>query len=106
MCSGFPGFCTCLEQLGPGGLFKKRPETSPGLFGPISGSITPFISGFVTPRFKTIKIRNPLGFSDIKNMLKDQLLKTSGLQFDKWVFGPEKFSGFPRKRARAIFLPQ
>ena len=73
MCSRFPGFSTCLEQLGPGGLFNKRPETSPGLFGPISGSITPFISGFVTPRIKAIKIRNPLGFSDIKNMLKDHL---------------------------------
>ena len=32
-------------------------------------------------------------FSYIKNTLKDQLFKTSGLQFDNWLFGPEKFSG-------------
>ena len=25
-------------------------------------------------------------------MLKDQLFKTSGLKFDNWLFGPEKFS--------------
>ena len=31
-------------------------------------------------------------------MLKDQRFKTSGLQFDNWLFGPEKFSGLSRDR--------
>jgi len=31
-----------------------------------------------------MKLRNPLGFSSIKNILKDQLFKTSQLQFDNW----------------------
>ena len=30
-------------------------------------------------------------------MLKDQLLKTSGLQFDNWLFQPEMFSGHSEK---------
>ena len=38
------------------------------------------------------------GFSYIKITLKDQLFKTSGLQFDNWLFGPEKFSGPSRNR--------
>ena len=29
-------------------------------------------------------------------MLKDRLSKTSGWQFHKWLFGPEKFSGLSR----------
>ena len=31
-------------------------------------------------------------FSYIKSVLKDQLFKTSGLQFGNWLFGPERFS--------------
>ena len=31
-------------------------------------------------------------------MFKDQLFKTSGLQFDNWLFGPEKFWGPLRNR--------
>ena len=31
-------------------------------------------------------------------MLKDQLFKISGLQFDNWLFGPEKLSGHSRNR--------
>ena len=38
----------------------------------------------------------PSCFSCITNMLRDQLLKTSGLQVDNWFFGPEKFSGLSR----------
>ena len=34
-----------------------------------------------------------LVFFYIKNMLKDQLFKTSGLQFDNGLFGLHKFSG-------------
>ena len=40
--------------------------------------------------FSAIKLRNLLAFSCIKNMLKGQLLKTSGLQFDNWLFGHEE----------------
>ena len=39
--------------------------------------------------FFGLKLHNPLGFSWAKNILKDQLFKTSGLQFDNWLFEPE-----------------
>ena len=47
-------------------------------------------------------------------MLKDQRLKTSGLLFDNWLFGPEKFSGLSRNRlqgpvsreSRKLFGPE
>ena len=35
-------------------------------------------------------------------MLKDRLPKTSGWQFHKWLFGPEKFSGRSRNGPLAI----
>ena len=41
-----------------------------------------------------MKLRNPLGFSDIKDMLKDRIFKTRGLQFDNWLFGPESSRDF------------
>lgn len=44
---------------------------------------------FETARLKAIKLRNPLGFSYINNILKDQLLKTRGLQFEDWFSGPK-----------------
>ena len=34
----------------------------------------------------------------VKNMLKDRLFKTSGLQFDNLPFGPKKFLGLLRNR--------
>ena len=34
----------------------------------------------------------------IKNILKGQPFKTSRLQFDNWLFGPNKFSGLSRNR--------
>ena len=37
-------------------------------------------------------------------MLKGQLLKTSGLQFDKWLFGPEKFSGLSKPDPRSFHI--
>ena len=40
--------------------------------------------------------------SYIKNVLKDQLLKTSGLQFGNWLSGLEKFSGLSRNRPRDL----
>ena len=43
-----------------------------------------------------LKPCNPPEFSDIKNMLKDQLVKTSAFHFDKWVLGPELFLGLSR----------
>ena len=39
-------------------------------------------------------------------MLKDQLLKISRLQFDDWLFGPEKFAGLSRNRPLVWVLPQ
>jgi len=76
--------------LGP---VLKSPETLRAYFGCHN---FPYI--FTTQRFKAIKLRNPLGFSYIKKTLRDQLLKTSGLQFDKCLFGPENFSGLSRIR--------
>ena len=46
----------------------------------------------------TIKLRNPLSFSYIKNISKGQLFETSRLQLDNWLFGPEKISGLLRNR--------
>ena len=48
---------------------------------------------FANPRFLSIKRHNLFGFSCIKNMLRDQLFKTSGLQFDNSLFGPKTFLG-------------
>ena len=52
-------------------------------------------------------VRDPLGISYIKNMLRYHLSKTSALQFDNRIFGPEKFSGLSRNRpqARVPFRP-
>ena len=36
----------------------------------------------------------------IKNILKGQPFKTSRLQFDNWLFGPNKFSGLSRNRSQ------
>ena len=69
----------------PGSCSSKVPR----LCGPFSGATIRFIP-FGTPRFSAINFRNLLAFSCIKNMLKSQLLKTSGLQFDNWPFGREE----------------
>ena len=39
-----------------------------------------------------------------KKTLKDQLFKTSGLQFDNWLFRPKKFPGLSRNRPQAAIL--
>ena len=44
--------------------------------------------------------------SYIKNVLKDQLLKTSGLQFDNRLSAPEKFSRFTRNRRPGLLRAQ
>ena len=75
-------FCSDLSW----GLFLESPENFLG--GHTSLCI------FAMPRFKVIKLRNPLGFYWIKNMMKDQLFKTSRLQFDNWLLGPETVSEF------------
>ena len=72
----------------PGACFSKVPK----LFGPISGVTIAFISSQRRGSKPSGKLRNPLGFLDMKSMLKDQLFKTSGLRYDNWHFGPEKFS--------------
>ena len=55
-----------------------------------------------------------LGFSYIQILLKGQLFETSGLYFDNWLFGPEKFSELSRNRplgpvsrkSRELFGPE
>ena len=89
-----------LITCNPGACFSKVPK----LFGPISGATIAFIYIFATPRFYAIKLRNPLGFSYSKNMLKDQIFKTNELPFDIWLLGPEKFSGLSRNRPLDIFV--
>ena len=55
---------------------------------------------FATPRFYVIKICSPLGFSCIKNMFKNHLFKTSGLQFHNWgPFRARKVFGTLEKQA-------
>ena len=62
------------------GIMGPVSQKSPKLFKSISFATIPFISSQCQV-FKPSNF-NPLGFSFIKNMLKDQLFKTSGLQFD------------------------
>ena len=37
-------------------------------------------------------------------MIKDHLFKPSGLMFDNWLFGPEKFSGLSRNRPLVLTM--
>ena len=43
-----------------------------------------------------VKLYSYFSFCYLENTLKDRLSKTSGWQFRKWLFGPEKFSGLSR----------
>ena len=79
----------------PWGLFLKSPET------------------FLVPQlFLYLRIAKVLSFVillvflTLKSCLKGQLFKTSGLQIDNWLFGPEKFSGLSRNRPLLRILPQ
>ena len=74
--------------------------------GPVSQKSRNFSGLFRVLQFplylrNATKLRNPLGFSYIKNMLKDPLFKTRGLQFDNWLFGPEKITGRSRNRPQS-----
>ena len=64
-----------------------------GIMGPVSQKSPKLFKSISLPQFPLYhpnakvlghqtSILNSLGFSYIKNMLKDQLFKTSGLQFD------------------------
>ena len=81
------------EKQAPGACFSKVPK----LFGPVSEATIPFISSqcWVLNHQRS---QSSLCYTYIKNMLKDQLFKTSGLLFENWLFGPEKFSGLSRNR--------
>ena len=81
------------HYFGAWGLFLEIPETFRVYFGCRNSFYV-----FGTPRFYAIKLGNPLGFSCIKNILKDQLFRTSRLKFDNCVFCLEKFSGLSRNR--------
>ena len=90
-----------MAKIWPGASFSKVPKR----FGPISGATILFISYLRNPGVVGHQLRNPLVFCDIKNMLRDQLFKTSGLQFENWIFGPEKFSGLSRNRPLSSMNP-
>ena len=47
---------------------------------------------------KPSKLSNPLGFSYIKNMLKVELFKTSGLRFVNWLSSSESSRYFQKKK--------
>ena len=55
-------------------LFLKSPETFRAYFG-CHNSLYIFAT-------LSLKLPNPLGFSYVKNVLKDQFFKTSGVRFD------------------------
>ena len=78
------------KPLGSGARFSKVPK----LYGAFSGVTIPFVSqerrGFNSSNFSCFS------FCCLENMFKDRLSKTSGWQFHKWLFGPEKFSGLSR----------
>ena len=76
--------------LGPNS--QKSPNFS-GLFGLLQLPLSLF--------FRPSNFKNPLSSSYIKNVLKDQLFKTSGLQLDNWLFGPEKLSGLSQNQPRS-----
>ena len=87
-------------------LHSKPPLSN---VGPVSRKSRNFSGLLRVPQFplylrnaEVLKLRNPLGFSCIRNLLKDQLFKTSGLQCDNWLFGPEKFSGLLRNGLLAL----
>ena len=79
------------EKRAPGARFSNVPK----LYGSFSGVTVPFVSqerrGFKSSNFTVI-----FSFCYLKNMLKNQLSKTSGWQFHTWLFGPEKLSGRSR----------
>ena len=73
------------------------------------------LSIFATPRILVIKLRNPVGFSYIKNTLKDQLCKTvCSLQFAVWqlalrarkVLGTFENQGPVSRKSRELFGPE
>jgi len=49
-------------------------------------------------------LSHPLGFSYIKNMLKDRLFKTGGLQFDNWLLRPQRVLRTFEKQAQETCL--
>ena len=65
--------------------------------GPVSQKTRNFPGLFWMPQFP-LYLRNAEDPSHqtIKSMFKGQT--TSGLEFDNWLFGPEKFSGLSRNR--------
>jgi len=74
------------------GLFLKSPMTFRAYLGCHNSLYI-----FATPRFSTIKLCNPFDFFFLTlKASKDPLFETSGLQFDNWLFRPEKFSGHSR----------
>ena len=73
------------------GLFHKSAK----LFGVFSGASIAFLP-LQRCVSKPLKPCHPPRFSYIQSMLKDQLVKTSAFQFDKWIGGPEMLLGLSR----------
>ena len=44
-------------------------------------------------RIQVINLHNHFAFSSLENILKEQLFKTSGRQFHKWLLGTETLFG-------------
>ena len=80
----------CLLHLGPA---SQESRNFSGLFRVPQSPLQQFLCKNEALSHQTLQ---PSCFSCITNVLRDQLLKTSGLQVDNWFFGPEKFSGLSR----------
>ena len=78
------------------GPFLESPETLWAIFG-CHNSLC--ISR--TERTLVVKLHSHLYFCYLENMLKVRISKTSGWQFRKWLFRPEKFSGLSRSGPQA-----
>jgi len=79
----------------PQGPFLKSPETFRTFFGCHNSPL--YLRNAKVLSHQTSQYSLFFLFF-IENMLKDQLFKSSGLQFDNWLYGPEKLSGLSINR--------
>ena len=96
----------------PGACFSKIPKLFRPNFGPISGVTIPFFCSFAAVLSHQTS-QSSWFFSHLKQV-KRWVFKTSGLQFQNWLFGPEHLSGRSRNRpqgpvsrkSRELFGPE
>ena len=79
------------------GPFLESPETFREHFGWHNS-----LCIFKTKATRGTKLSSNFSFYSFYNILKDQLDKISGSEFDEWLFGPEKFSGLSRNGPLAL----